>query len=383
MATTQIVSAEEGASRRGITDDTVKLGALLGLSGRAAVLGKNLGAALEAYFAWVNDTGGIHGRKIQLLIEDNGWEPSIALGAAKKLISQDNVLAFVNSFGTAPTHGLFNFIESEKVPTLPYSYSRTMVDPLKRYLFNFLASYYSQGIGGVNFVYSNFKNKSPKIGLITVEGDAGDDIIAGAKAAAENHGFKLAAVQQFPQNAVDYSSQVLNLKRANVDFVFFAGSPTQNATILNEIEKLGWNPKYIMNDPAYSPKLLKLAPTVNGAYWIKVMYDYNEDISSIQNVRKLTEKYSDFKPTAVAYLVGWTCAEIMTAGLKKAGRDLTLESFMKSLESLKDEPMSAIGPVTFSPTSHSAGDTYRIVQIDPNEKSGFKSILDWQKASSE
>ncbi len=207
-----IVTNPMAQTRRGVTDDTIKLASILGLSGQAAILGQNLGAAIEAYYAWVNDTGGIHGRKVKLFTEDNGWEPHVALAAAKKLISQDQVLAFVNSFGTAPTHGIFNFVETEKVPTLPYSYSRTMYQPLKKYVFNFLTSYNFIAGGEMDYSVKDLKDSKPKIGVITVEGDAGNDYRDGASSAAKHYGFEIAAVQRFPQNAVDYSSQVLNLK---------------------------------------------------------------------------------------------------------------------------------------------------------------------------
>ena len=377
-----IVTNSMAQTRRGVTDDTIKLGVMLGLSGQAAILGQNLGAAIEAYYAWVNDTGGINGRKVKLFTEDNGWEPAVALAGAKKLISQDQVLAFVNSFGTAPTHGIFNFVETERVPTLPYSYSRTMHVPLKRYVFNFLTSYNFIGGGEVDYIVKDLKDSKPKIGVITVEGDAGNDYRDGALSAAKHYGFDIAAVQRFPQNAVDYSSQVLNLKRADVKYVMMMGSPEQSGTILNEIAKLGWNPIFVFNDAAWSTKLPQLAPTVKGAYMVSVQYDYNEDVPPMKRVREIVEKYSKFKPSAASFLVGWSCAEIMTAALKKAGRDLSVESLLRSLESLKDEPMSAIGPVTFSPTKHSSGDTLRIVQIDPSQRVLFKPVTDWRKTTS-
>ncbi len=148
----------------GVTPDTIKVGVISDLTGPAAIGGIGMADGITSYFNVLNEEGGIHGRRVQAIVEDCAYSPAKAVSAAKKLMTKDGIFAFMSSWGTAPSTALFPIAEEEKIPIAPAcSLATSMYDPLKKYVFAVGTNYVDQSILIVEYAINELKMKSPKL----------------------------------------------------------------------------------------------------------------------------------------------------------------------------------------------------------------------------
>ena len=129
----------------GVTDTTIKLGATSPLTGPAAFIGGTCIRGTKVYFNYVNDQGGIHGRKIRFLVEDDAYVPAKTVMMGKKLIERDKIFAFASNQGTPTTLSLRKMIEIKKIPLVaPQMPARKDIND-KYLFFSCLGDYIDQG----------------------------------------------------------------------------------------------------------------------------------------------------------------------------------------------------------------------------------------------
>ena len=133
-------TAPEGTP--GVTEDTIRVGMTADLTGPVAFLGQEMSAGAKLYLRHVNEQGGVHGRKIKLFVEDDGYQPPRTIAAYRKLLDRDQVFAFMGNLGTATNMALKAMVERDRVPISPaLSFSSTLYTPPSRYVFGFDPSY--------------------------------------------------------------------------------------------------------------------------------------------------------------------------------------------------------------------------------------------------
>ncbi|MBU0515165.1 MAG: ABC transporter substrate-binding protein, partial [Proteobacteria bacterium] len=221
--TALIVAVSAGlawAAARGVTDKQIKLGLVLVKTGPVAALGIPNGQGMVDYMTYINEKGGIHGRKIKVIVEDCAYSPAKAVTAAMKLLAKDKIFAFVSPWGTAPSTALFPIAQKEKIPLAPAcALSTTVYDPFKKYVFAAGTNYVDQSLFIVDYVVNKLKIKKPKIAIFCQDDDWGRDHVKGLKMAQKKYGLPPVAVQSYKYNAVEFKSQVINLMRAKPDVV--------------------------------------------------------------------------------------------------------------------------------------------------------------------
>src|SRR3984957_10736367 len=119
--------------------EPVKAGMSGPFSGGLSLLGQSVRDGVEVAFAEINDQGGVGGRKLQFIAEDDGYEPMRTIASARKLVEQDKVVSLLAVTGTAPSAALLPFVTESKIPMLfPYAFSHSLTTPPKRAVFTTL-----------------------------------------------------------------------------------------------------------------------------------------------------------------------------------------------------------------------------------------------------
>ena len=150
----------------GVTKDTILLGTFQDLSGPAAYLGKLATGVLQVWMKEINDQGGIHGRKLKLVVEDNKYDPVLTKTAFTKLVDQHKVFMIVSVYGSTPCTAIMPDIQAKKIPVYTTAAAvQTMFDPPQRYLFWYACNGQDQGILMADYVFKDLKARDPKIGL--------------------------------------------------------------------------------------------------------------------------------------------------------------------------------------------------------------------------
>src|SRR5688572_2883839 len=203
---------------RGVTKTEIVLGMHTDLSGPAATYGVSSSNAVKMRFDEVNEKGGIHGRKIRLVVEDTQYQVPRAVQAGAKLINRDRIFAMVAGLGTPMNNALFKDQLDAGVPNLfPLSAARSMYLPFHKLKFYGAASYVDQVRSGIAY-FAKTKNKKALCAMYQ-DTDFGKEVMDGVQAQAEKMKLKIVETVTHKPTDQDFSAQITKLRAANCDLV--------------------------------------------------------------------------------------------------------------------------------------------------------------------
>ena len=368
---------------RGVTDDTMKIGAFGDLTGPIAQTWKPLGQALRTYFQNVNDKGGIHGRKIKYVLEDDRYSIPMALSAFKKLVFRDKVLALVPAAsGAGHTHAIVPLCQKEKVPLIATTTNRKIFEPVQRYIFGPLPYYEDQVCLEFEYIFEDLKLSNPRIALAYPDQEAGKNTRDSARRQAKAYNVKILREVVISTGAIDFTSQILNLKRVKPDYIFLHAYTGSGSAFMRDAMKFGLSATFIISQYGCDEETLmlagKAAKTMIGANGFASWHDNSPGMVKL---REISLKYNpSLKRPGRVYMQGWTIATIFCEGLKKTGRDLNEETLVEGLERITGLDTGGVtGIIDFGPDDHKALEYSRLFKTDV-EKKVLVPITDWRKA---
>lgn len=344
----------------GVTDTTVKVGSFMALSGAAAALGVPIRKGLEASIKSVNDQGGVNGRKIELLVEDDGYDPAKAVAVTKKLVEQDRVFLVGPALGTAGTLAVVDYLVEQKVPFVhPMTGVSKHAYPVKPTVFAVQPTYPDEA--AILTRYAREKLGGTKVAVLYHNSDYGKEGLAGVQKEAARDGMSVVYSAAHESKDMDFSSPVLKAKEAGADTVIIYALLGQTAAILKEAQKQGLKANFLTSYPNLDGSLLKLAgPAAEGLVttgWIAPPDDKDPKYQKFVDIYK---KYNNGETPSALASAGFVAGEIIVEGLKRAGRDLTREGFSKAMQTLQNFSGLVTPPITYTSDNHSGVTSLRI-----------------------
>jgi branched-chain amino acid transport system substrate-binding protein len=328
---------------------------MVDFSGPGKFAGPPLSMGAQAYIKYINAQGSIHGRKIKLIVEDNGMFPKTTMAAAKKIIFKDEVFAIGFNLGSIGTSAIIPLCEENKVVLMPHGANKKFYHPGNKWVFVPYATQFNMAARAVEYIVE--KNPKARIGIIYQDDDFGRDGLNGARVAAKFMKTKLLKEAPYKIGTVDLSPQVRMMKDANVDYILMWSFLPQVGFVLKAKQKMGWDVKVIGNNTTAYRLLFPLAKELADGYLCVTPYLPWEDISA--EAKDVIKKYSDYKKVstppfpAPMYLAAWTYLAAMVEGINNAGRNLTPEALIKGVESIKDMDVFGMCPkLSFGPKRH-------------------------------
>ena len=360
----------------GVTDDSILVGCSNSFSGPLVYPGTQLvNNGLEAYFGYVNDRGGVHGRKILTQYYDDGYKPQNAVANTKRLVEQDKVFAIVSSQGTGAVMATVKYLTQNKVPLI-FPFQGVPISGQKT-IFTSFTPYSNQSELVVTWLVKvkGFK----RIGILYQDDKYGYTFRDPANKTLAKFGLKLVAAESYKRGAKDLSAQVAKLRKANLDACLLVATPPPGAAFLREAHKQGWkDTKIISSGPLTDEKYINLSGGVGEGIWGLSLWPdpVNSMEPAVVEYREIMEKYGkDRDKTPNRYsLYGYYYAKLFVAGLQRAGRDLTRESYIAALEGVKNWENGITPPVSFSATDHLAQNSGFMVEV---QKGVFRPISGW------
>lgn len=338
----------------GVTDASVKIGAFGALSGPVAAVGVPVKKGMEAYIKHINDQGGVNGRKIELVFEDDAFNPANALAAVKKMVEQDKVFAIAPGLGTPGVLATLDYMTEKQVPFVyPMTGASQPAYPLKKNTFTVQPNYVDEG--KILTQYGAEKMGTKKLAVLWQNSDIGKQGLEGVKAQLAKAGVQLVYEGAHDVKDVDFSTHILKAKEAGADTVILYTVVGQCAGILKEAQKQGYKANFITTYINSDLNLLKLAgDAAEGLLiggWVPI-----SDMSD-PNFKKFVEVYQKYNgtgemPSGYAS-AGFIAGEILVEGLKRAGKELDREGLVKALESFKDYSGILAQGITYTAESHS------------------------------
>lgn len=356
----------------GVTDKEVVVGVTTPLSGPAALWGVT-GEGMKAWADYVNDQGGVNGRKIKVILKDDAYNPTRALANLQEM--KGNVFAVCGLLGTAILNASKDFFQENKIPLIT-AYGDVRIwekmpkDKLK-YVFIAYPDYEDEAEYLTK--YGVGKLGSKKLALFYQNDDYGKEAMGGVKKALEAMPGKGELVGAVPYEVTERAlgTHALKLKETGADTVIIYTTPTHGALILKEMAKIDYRPKALATFTLGDPIMYKVAGDVwEGTY---IALPGNSGVPGADpDATKAAEillKY-DPKIKGKEYLALFGAVSMMhfVEGLKKAGKDLTPESMIKGMEQIKDWKPEGIGaPVTYSPERRHGVNASRMSQAQKGQ----------------
>ncbi len=360
----------------GVTDTSILVGCSNSFSGPLVYPGTQLvNNGLEAYFGYINNQGGVHGRKIITQYYDDGYKPQNAVANTKRLVDQDKVFAILSSQGTGAVMATVKFLTQNKVPLL-FPFQGVPISGQKT-IFTSFTPYPNQSELVVTWLVKvkGFK----RIGILYQDDKYGYTFRDPAKKTLAKFGLKLIAAESYKRGAKDLSAQVAKLRNADLDACLLVATPPPGAAFIKEAHKQGWkDTKIISSGPLTDEKYINLSGGVGEGIWGLSLWPdpVNSNDPAVVEYREIMEKFGkDRDKTPNRYsLYGYFYAKLFVEGLKKAGKNLTRESYIAALEGVKEWQNGIIPAVSFSATNHSAQNSGFMVEV---QKEVFRPISGW------
>ncbi len=349
-----IAPAMAADSVRGVTDNEIVIGTYTDLSGVTAMWGVNNTNAWRMVFDEANSEGGINGRKIKYIVEDNQYQIPRSVQAANKLINRDGVFMMVANGGTPMNNATMPDQLAKGVPNVfPLTSARSMYEPLHHLKFGLAASYYDQMRAGVKLFVEQHHSKT--ICAMSQDTDFGRDVMDGARDQLKAMNMKLAAETLHKPTDTDFSASVARLRDANCDLILVGGIVRDSVQIISAVRKTGWKVDMLGQAASYDEAVAEVPGGVTEGFYSMAPVLYVAASATNPAVKEFAEKYKKLfgKEPNFAAQIGYTAGQLVVLALQKAGKDLTADSFVTGMESIKDwHDIFGSPPMTFSATKH-------------------------------
>jgi branched-chain amino acid transport system substrate-binding protein len=298
----------------------------------------------KAYFDYVNARGGVNGRRITYLIEDDAYNPAQTVAATRKLVEQDHVLALFNTVGTEQALAVRDYLNQRKVPQLFVGSGAPALNDPKGHPWTipFLPSFVGEGaLYGRRIAATRPR---ARIAVLYEDSEYGEDLLAGLKKGLGRRADQIVRTQTYEVTDVDLSSQVSALKESRADtFVLFA-LPKQAIQAIVAQARLGWKPQLYVSGVSIDPAVMKIARAnapgagegaISSAYLFDPTNPANAKLAGVKLYKTILRRHlPGADPDAVAHLYGMAAAYVMVDVLRRAGSNPSPASVLRAAQHL-------------------------------------------------
>jgi branched-chain amino acid transport system substrate-binding protein len=319
----------------GVTDKEVAIGAGLDLTGAVANWGVNIKAGMESVFNRVNEAGGVHGRKIKLIAYDHVYQPPKAVTNAKRLVERDKVFIMMGHLGTPTTKAIKEYLEEKQVPNIFPATAASMWVTSGKWHVGDLATYADQTWMIIDYLVKERKIK--KIASFYQDDEYGLDGHLAGKARLKQHDLAYTIEVDYKRADIDFSSQAAKLKESGAEAVILQAVYREPPRLAEQCHAIGYYPLFIGPSPIVVDKTIELGGKhVDGMMGVEVYPLPTEPGPFLDLYRADMKKYFPNLALDTTNLYGYQKAALFVEALQRTGKNLTRESLLKAIESIKD-----------------------------------------------
>jgi branched-chain amino acid transport system substrate-binding protein len=360
---------------RGVSDSEIVIGSSQPLSGPAAFWGQGVGGGMAAYIAMINERGGINGRKLRLVLRDDGYLPTRAVANVRELVERERVFAIVSLIGSANAFAVRDYIVENQVLWVTPTADANMWAGFKskKYLFVTYPGYVDEG--RILTTYAAQKEGVKSVAVFYQNDLYGQKGLLGVKRGVAEAKIKLAGAVSYEVTDRDLSGHALKLRQSNPDAVILYATPTQGALIVREMAKIGFSPKLFASFTLADPVMFQLAGDAwNGVILGQYFPVPGTDAKVDAMLEALVKVNPQLRGSPFNALAGVSFMEPFVEALRRAGPNVTRDNVVRAFESIKNWDGEVIRGVTFGPNQHQGISRMYIVR---SENRQYKKLTDW------
>lgn len=343
-----------GGGSEPVEGDTIKIAALLPLSGAAANYGPIYQGGIEAYVEHVNETGGINGKEIELKVYDNGYDPAKSLASAREAVEKDDVFAFVSTPGTPVNDAVARYLTEEGIPNLGIITGAPQFNDPDTYpgITTFQLSYSTEP--ELIWDYLQEEQAGKKIGVLYQNDDFGKSFQTVFKDLA---GDSIVSEQPYESSDSDVSSQIAALRAAGAEVVVSFVLAKFAILATRTMHDTGWDAPLIISSNANDPAVLAEAgaDALEGLIAGSSFPTLDDSNEAVAEYLELMEKYSPSIPVGTSSMQTFGSTKLFMTALEAAGENPTREGLVEAVQDLSDvQGLPVIGEVSVSADNHDA-----------------------------
>jgi branched-chain amino acid transport system substrate-binding protein len=374
-----------GGAEVGVSDDQIKIGFWAPMTGFASYFGPSLRNGLQMVLDDVNAGGGIYGRKLVVIHEDDACNATKAMASTKKLLVRDKVFMLFGGPCAHSVTAVCNHAEKVNVPYIMVSSAEEVVKTHHKYCFILGMTTWTQSRLMVDFAIDELKAR--RIGVVYQTGTYGQGGGQGFITRLKKYGMEPIATVVHKIGDTDYSSQILKLKEANPDVVLAFNYTKEGAMLVRQAWEKGLKTKWVLSTTANIPGVLGLATkeALAGRFYA---INLNKGLVEGPTLSDFKSEYAKKFPKDDARpdfpnerdTLSWLAGRIIVDGLKKAGKDLTREKFIKALETMQNYDTGIFPPINISPNDHDAmKSTYWVFYDENGQRQFVNKLYSWKE----
>lgn len=324
-------------AEEGVTDTTIRIGQWGPQTGPAAPWGA-VARGTGVLFQMINDEGGIAGRKIEYSMFDDGYNPAKTKAGVKELQEGKGMFAWASGVGTACGLAVKDYLMEKQIPWVgPAAGSLNWITPPQKYLFAVYPLYYTEAQVLVRYAVKTMGKK--KVAIAYQNDDYGKNGVQGAEKELAKHGLKLVAQVPVEQADTDMKPLVMEFKKVDADIVLLWVTPTHAVRIVGTAQAMQFKPQWMSTSTCSDFPLMQ---NISKGLWTDVVVAFFGDVpeSTAPLMVKYKKAFDKFAAKderwGVFFYAGIGFVEPMVEGLKRCGKDLTRERFVKEMEGIKN-----------------------------------------------
>jgi branched-chain amino acid transport system substrate-binding protein len=358
----------------GVTSEEILIGTWAPETGPESAL-NTIARGIDAYVQQVNEQGGVHDRKIRLIVKDDGYDPTRTPEVVRQLVEEDRVFAIVGGIGSASCLAVKDYLANEFIPWVnPGSALRQWVVPVNGYVFSILPSYVTEA--RVLAHHAATEMGAEKVGFFYQDDAFGREGQEGVSLGLEDEKKKLSLSEAYTAGSSDIAAIAQKFKDAEMDTVILFSAPAPAAALIEEFQKLEYTPQLVATQVLADPIMFDLVGEAwEGAVVATGVPDPDSDEPAVQRGREIMSRYAPDAPFGSYALMGLSWAELLVNGLREAGPELTRVRLIYALENMETGPDNFLGhPIHFSPESHHGFSAVRLMKAEGGK---YVYISDW------
>jgi branched-chain amino acid transport system substrate-binding protein len=341
----------------GITDDRIRIGSSLALGGHAGYLGTQTLHGAMAYIRHVNAQGGIHGRTIEVVAYDDGYDPPRCVTNTQKLIVQDKVFALFCYVGTPTTVKILPLVEEARIPVVGmFTGANALREPLNPYLINVRASYYQETDAAVRYLAGD--RKLSRVAVFYQYDAYGFDGLKGTEIALRRFGLAPAATGTYIRGTLDVEDGLEKIMAAEAEAVVMIGTYEPCAKFIRLAHAKRFSPVFYNVSFVGADELARLLGRIDATIIVTQVVPPPEVSGADsrlwgirQYIQLLQQYFTDDQPNFVS-LEGYINARVLVEGLQRAGRQLDRKKFIQAIESIHQFDLGIDNLLSFSSRDH-------------------------------
>jgi branched-chain amino acid transport system substrate-binding protein len=353
------------AADPGVTDTEITIGDVEPLTGPPALLGVAASIGHKIAITEANNAGGINGRKIKYVLEDDGYVTARTIQGAKKIIEVDKAFAMLGMSGSGQSIAVMPVLEKAGIPTvIDVAPVKFLWEPPRKNVFVVGQSYEEGIIHLVNYLAD--KNPGKKWGLMTQDDDYGITVRDGFDAVVKAKKLNVVYSGNYKKGQQDFSSDMLQLKDSGAEVFLAGGIIAENIAMMKELEKLNIKPVTGIFWPGRIEPVLKLMGQAgDGIYAVDYVEPFAGEAGKafLEKAKPLVSE-GEFKGINRYTMSGYAAAKVLLAAIERCGKDLSWACTISELEKTKNVATGVMAPISFGPGVRFSNQKLQIMQAD-------------------